>query len=185
MMQKIFNQINQKTLILILTSVFFLMITTSSVYTVWPQIKDIKSGWLIRDELRKTANNKDEMDEQQAKLAQKIEELKRDLKGEMANLPGKKIESYIIGKLQSISWDHEINLLGVKPAKGNEIQMFQEILFNVQLSGDYFGLYKWLQDLREQIGFIVIKNIEIKHINESNAGAPLLMRLTIASYTSI
>ena len=63
--------------------------------------------------------------------------------------------------------------------------MFQEILFNVQLSGDYFGLYKWLQDLREQIGFIVIKNIEIKHINESNAATPLLMRLTIASYTSI
>ena len=100
----------------------------------------------------------------------------------MADLPEKKMESFIIGELQNISWNHEINLIGVKPVKGNEIQMFQEILFKVQLSGEYFDLYKWLHDLRDQLGFIVIKSLELNSINDSDSNAALLMRLTIASY---
>ena len=114
-----------------------------------------------------------------------VAKMKRKLKGDMANLPEKKMEAYIIGKLQNISWNHEINLVSVKPAKGNEIQMFQEILFKVQISGDYFDLYKWLLDLRNQLGFIVIKNLELNKLNINDPDTTLLMKLNIASYKSI
>jgi Tfp pilus assembly protein PilO len=108
--------------------------------------------------------------------------MQRELKGDMANLPENKIEAYIIGELQNISWNHEISLIGVKPVKGDNIQMFQEILFDIQLSGEYFDLFQWLLDLRDQLGFIVIKNLELNSVNASQHSSQLLMKLKIASY---
>lgn len=184
-MTQIFNQISQKTFVFLLVGVLMLMLATTSVYGLWPQVKGIKSGLATRDELRELIANKEQLDEQHTKLEQEVEIMKRKLKGDMANLPEKKIEAYIIGELQNISWNHEINLIGVKPVKGSEIQMFQEILFNVQLSGEYFDLYEWLLDLRDQLGFIVIKSLELNSINQNDADTSLLMKLTIASYKSL
>ena len=158
------------------------MTTTSSVYGVWPQIKDMKLSIEIRNELRDLVKNKEQLKGQHEKVAQEVLDMKRNLKGDMANLPEKKMEAYIIGKLQDISWNHEVILKGVKPMKGNEIQMFQEILFDIQLSGEYFDLYKWLLDLRYQLGFIVIKSIELNAFDNSGTNSSLLMKLTIASY---
>jgi len=178
-----FSQINKNTFLILLVGALLLMVATSSVYAIWPQIKDIRSGFDTRNELRELVTNKDQLDEQHAKLEQEIVTMKRNLKGDMANLPEKKMEAYIIGELQNISWNHEVSLIAVKPAKGNEIQMFQEILFNIQLSGEYFDLYDWLLDLRNQLGFIVIKSIELNTANNNNA--TLLMKLTVASYKSL
>ncbi len=184
-MLNFFNQINQKTLLFALVGSILLMLATSSVYAILPQIKDMRSGISTRYELRELVANKEKLDEQEVKVAQEIEVIKRNLKGDMANLPEKKMQAYIIGELQNISWNHEINLIGVKPVKGNEIRMFQEVLFKVQLSGEYFDLYEWLHDLREQLGFIVIKNIELNLANEESSDTSLLMKLTIASYKKI
>lgn len=177
------NQINKNTFLLLLVGALLLMVTTSSVYAIWPQIKEIRTGLDTRNELRGLVTNKDQLEEQYAKLAQEVKAMKRNLKGDMANLPEKKMEAYIIGELQNISWNHEVSLIAIKPAKGNEIQMFQEILFNIQLSGEYFDLYNWLLDLRDQLGFIVIKSIELNISNTNNT--TLLMKLTIASYKSL
>ncbi len=185
MMAQILDQINQKTLFLILMGFALLMLATSSVYGIFPQIKEMNSDLSKRTELKELVSNKDQLDEQKNNLVEKIEKIKRDLRGDMANLPEKKIEAFIIGELQNISWNHEINLIGVKPVKGSEIQMFQEVLFKVQLSGEYFDLYEWLLELRNQLGFIVIKNLELNSSNDSSNDALLLMKLTIASYKSI
>ena len=184
-MTQIFSQISQKAFVFLLAGVLMLMVATTSVYGLWPQIKDIKSGLVTRDELRELVANKEQLDVQHTMLEQEVETMKRKLKGDLANLPEKKMEAYIIGELQNISWNHEINLIGVKPVKGNEIQMFQEILFKVQMSGEYFDLYEWLLDLRDQLGFIVIKSLELNPINQNDTDTSLLMKLTIASYKSL
>ena len=180
-----FNQFNQKTLLIMMVGSILLLVSASSAYGIWPQIKDVRSGVTTRNELKELVSNKDELAEQQQKLAREVEEIKHNLKGDMANLPEKKIESFIIGELHNISWNHDINLIGVKPAQGNQIQMFQEILFNVQLTGEYFDLYKWLHDLRDQLGFIVIKSLELNATKNDNNNSTLLMNLTIASYKSV
>ena len=167
-----------------LTGFTLLMLATSSVYGILPQIKEMKSGLSKRTELKELVSNKYHLDKQKSILVENIEQIKRDLRGDMANLPEKKMESFIIGELQNISWNHEIDLMGVKPVKGSEIQMFQEILFKVQLSGEYFDLYKWLHELRNQLGFIVIKNLELKPLNGNDRDTLLFMNLTIASYKS-
>ncbi len=167
-----------------LTGFTLLMLATSSVYGILPKFKEMKSGISKRTELKDLVSNKYHLDKQKSILVEEIEQTKRDLRGDMANLPEKKMESFIIGELQNISWNHEINLMGVKPVKGSEIQMFQEILFKVQLSGEYFDLYKWLHELRNQLGFIVIKNLELKSMNGNDGDTLLYMNLTIASYKS-
>lgn len=182
---QVLNQLNQKTVLLMMIGSILLLVTASSAYGFWTQIKDIRTGLMTRNEMKELVSNKDELEEQQLKLAQEVEEIKHNLRGDMADLPEKKMESFIIGELHNISWSHDINLMGVKPAQGNQIQMFQEILFNVQLTGEYFDLYKWLHDLRDQLGFIVIKSLELNSIGNNNNSSTLLMKLTIASYKSL
>ncbi|QMU60502.1 MAG: type 4a pilus biogenesis protein PilO [Gammaproteobacteria bacterium] len=182
---QVLNQLNQKTFLLMMVGSIFLLVAASSAYGIWPQIKDIKTGLMTRNEMKELVSNKDKLDEQQLKLAQEVKEIKHNLRGDMADLPEKKMEAFIIGELHNISWNHDINLIGVKPVQGNQIQMFQEILFNVQLSGGYFDLYKWLHELRAQLGFIVIKSLELNTINNNDNNSILLMKLTIASYKGL
>ncbi|MFK7816937.1 MAG: type 4a pilus biogenesis protein PilO [Gammaproteobacteria bacterium] len=182
---RVFDQINQKTFLIILVGSILLLVSASSAYGIWPQIKDIRADVLTRDEMKLLVSSKGHLDEQQLKLTHEVEEIKYNLKGDMADLPEKKMESFIIGELHNISWSHDINLIGVKPAQGNQIQMFQEILFKVQLTGEYFDLYKWLHDLRGQLGFIVIKSLELNQTQSDNNNSTLLMKLTIATYMSV
>ncbi len=179
------DQINQKTFLLLLVGAVLLLVATSSVYGIWPQIKDMKSEFTTRNQLKELITSKEKLDEQYTKMQEEVKKMKRNLRGDMANLPEKKMEAYIIGELQNISWEHGINLIGVKPVKGKEIQIFQEILFKVQLSGEYFDLYDWLFDLRQQLGFIVIKSLELNPIAQDSDNSLLLMKLTIASYKSL
>ncbi len=106
---QVLNQLNQKTVLLMMIGSILLLVTASSAYGFWPQIKDIRTGLMTRNEMKELVSNKDELEEQQLKLAQEVEEIKHNLRGDMADLPEKKMESFIIGELHNISWSHDIN----------------------------------------------------------------------------
>ena len=178
------DKISQKTLLLIMGGILLLTFTASSAYGIWPQVKDINVGLQTRNELQGLVSNKGRLDEKQESLAKEIQVLKQNLKGDMADLPEKKMESFIIGELQNISWDHDIALVSVKPVEGNDIQMFQEIMFNIYLKGEYFNLYSWLIDLKKQLGFVVIKNLEMSTLDQNKIEDSIEMKLTVASYKS-
>ena len=108
--------------------------------------------------------------------------LKNKLQGGMVDLPDNQMESFVIGQLQGISWRNKIELMGVRPGKGSNIQALQEVLFDVEISGDYFDLYAWLQELDDQLGFVVIKSFTIRPLDTSLTGPRLIARLTIVSY---
>ena len=100
----------------------------------------------------------------------------------MIDLPDNQMESFVIGQLQGISWRNKIELLGVRPGKGSLIETLEEILFDVEIAGDYFDLYAWLQELDDQLGFIVIKSFSIHPHDTSLNGQRLIAKLTIVSY---
>ena len=184
-MLDILDQIDTKVFVPLLAGIVILSLAITTLYAIQPQVKDLRNGYLTHKDLKIIVANKDELKDQITGLENKVNKMKRKLKGDMANLPEKKMEAYIIGELQNISWNHQIDLIGVKPVEGNEIQMFQEILFKVQLAGEYFDLYSWLIDLRNQLGFIVIKNLEINKFKQNDRDSTLSMKLTIASYKHI
>ena len=118
------------------------------------------------------------LDEQYAR----IEDLKYRLHGDMADLPVRQVESYIIGRLQRISWANDVELVSVEPATGERIQIFQELLFNVQLSGQYRDLYRWLWDARSELGFVLVKEYRLARQDNEDETPRLVADLSLASY---
>lgn len=184
-MPALLSQMNSRTFLLSIVGVITIIFVIAVTYLIMPEVKSYRLLSSDLGLLRGLVINKSSVTTEINNLEGKVTEAKRRLKGDMANLPEKEMEAYIIGVLQNISWDNDINLMGVKPSKGSEIHIFQEVLFNVKISGDYFDLYNWFIEIRENLGFIVIKQLNLSPMRTSESDVPLLMDLTIASYKSI
>ena len=103
----------------------------------------------------------------------------------MANLPVKQVEAYIIGRLQRISWNNDVELVSVEPSTGDRVQIFQEILFNVQLVGEYEDLYAWLWEARSDLGYVVVKEYGLTRHNSDDREPLLAADLSLASYRAV
>lgn len=184
-MKSILSKMDFRTFVLSVVGVVSVMIIGFSTYALKPQLKkySVSNNGLVK--LERIAKTDKDIVSNIENLSQEIEVVKHKIKGDMVDLPEKEMESYILGVLQNISWNHNIKLIGVKPSQGKEIHIFQEILFDVKLSGSYFDLYQWFLTLREDLGFIVIKNMNMNPSSNAGGEIPLLMNLTIATYKSI
>ncbi len=111
-----------------------------------------------------------------------IDELKFRLHGDMANLPLKEVESYVIGRLQKISWRNSVELISVEPAAGQQVQTFSEMLFNIELIGEYANIYRWLWDAKNELGFVVVKEYSMRRRDDIDDNPRLLTRISLASY---
>ena len=135
--------------------------------------------------LEATARDGRELELQLEQQHESIAELRYQLDGDMANLPVRQVEAYIIGRLQRVSWDNDVELLSVEPASGERIQIFQELLFNVQLAGRYEDLYRWLLEMREDLGFVVVKEYQLSRADNEDDDPKLLANLSLASYRAV
>ena len=118
-------------------------------------------------------------------MREEVRTLEQRLHGDLAGLPVKEVEAYVVGRLQAISWRNRVDLVGVEPGDGEDIETFREVLFRVRLNGDYFDLYSWLRDLGRELGFIVIKQYEMSPINQNEQNPRLEAVLTIAAYRTM
>ena len=184
-MINLIEKLDKRKFVTILAGVSLIIFSAIFSYVLWPQFTSYKKSINDLAVLEDIIASKNDVQYELGSLKAQIDHAKRKLKGDMADLPEKEMEAYVIGVLQNISWDNEVDLIGVKPAKGNEINIFQEILFRVKLAGEYHDLYRWFVELRSQLGFIVIKNLNLNPINTQEDTTPLKMDLTIASYKSI
>lgn len=170
-------------LILVLTGTVAL--TPVSTYVVWPTYKDLRAAVASRSTLTSATNASIDLKERIARLQEDVAALERRLHGDLAGLPEKEVEAYIVGRLQAISWRNRVDLVGVEPGEGDDIEAFREVLFRVRLTGDYFDLYSWLHDLGQELGFIVIKQYEMSPIDRSEQNPRLEAELTIAAYRTM
>ena len=123
-----------------------------------------------------------DLDVQLSALGAEIEDLKYTLHGDTSNLPLKQVEAFVIGRLQTISWKNHVELVGVRPRSGSLQGPFRELLFDLDLRGDYFDLYSWLKDVSSELGFIVVKKFEMSRDTVDDEEPVLLVKLTMASY---
>lgn len=114
-----------------------------------------------------------------------LEDLEYRLHGDMADLPPKQVEAYIIGRLQRVSWNNNVEFVSVEPATGDRVQIFQETLFNVELVGHYEDLYRWLWEARKDLGYVVIKEYALTRRDGSDVEPRLLANLSLATYRAI
>ena len=181
-MQELLLQIDLSRFRLILGGGGLILIVIAAVYSVVPQLKEYRTAIASVAMLEEVSQDGSELDARLQERGSSIEALKQKLHGDMANLPPKEVEAYIIGRLQRISWNNDVELVGVQPIQGERVQIFREMLFNVQLVGEYADLYRWLWEARSELGFVVIKEYELNRKDNDDQAPRLAAKLSMASY---
>jgi hypothetical protein len=154
-------------------------------YVIWPQVKAYRSATNDRTTLERVAEKGEALEPKVASMQHEVETIGHQLHGDMVDLPDKQLEAFVIGRLQGISWRNNVELRGVKPGKGAVVQIFREVLFDVEVSGDYFDLFAWLQELRKELGFVVVKQFFMRPLERDKDNPRLSVKLTIVSYRRV
>ena len=184
-MQELLQKMGLRELRLLLLG--FGAIVTVAVATgfVVPKAKALRVASGEVSVLEEAAVDGAELDRHLQTQYENIEALKYRLHGDMANLPARQAEAYIIGRLQRISWNNDVELVSVEPAIGERVQIFQEMLFNVQLTGQYGDLYRWLWNARDELGFVVVKEYRLTRNDNEDDAPELVADLSLASYRAV
>jgi len=158
--------------------------TTAIIVTMalLPGIKSYQSNAKAVAILEEAKENSADLEQQLQDRSANIEALKFRLHGDMANLPLKQVEAYVIGRLQKISWRNDVDLVSVQPSSGQQVQIFSEVLFNIELVGEYNNVYRWLWDAKNELGFVVVKEYGMRRRDDVDDDPKLLTKVSLASY---
>lgn len=182
MMEAFLDRLELRQLRLLLAGALLLVLSLAGVYAVMPGVKAYRANAASIENLERNAPDDGMLARQLEDTAREIDDLRRRLHGDMANLPIKQVESFVIGKLQRISWENRVELTGVQPAAGEKVQVFREMLFNVRLAGEYKQLFHWLWQARNELGFVVIKELRMQRTDARDENPVLVAQVTLASY---
>ncbi len=178
------QRLDARSLSLLLAGITLVLAAALFSYLLWPQFKAYRAAAESRDSLQSVVENDNRLLETLSALRNEVRTLRQSLHGDLAALPTKEMQGYIIGRLQGISWRNKVEFLGMQPREGEAIEKFQEILFDVQLLGDYFDLYNWLRDASKELGFVVIKQYQMAPVNPEAENTRLGVKMTMAVYRS-
>ncbi|MDJ0806943.1 MAG: type 4a pilus biogenesis protein PilO [Gammaproteobacteria bacterium] len=184
-MQDFFESAEPRVVAMVLGAIVLLIGVLQISYLLWPQLKAFNAVNESHAVLQSVVNSSEGLDQQLAKAQSEVQNLARQLHGDMAGLPAKQMESYIIGRLQKVSWDTGVELIRVKPGDGQKVQMFQESLFEVEIHATYFDFFTWLRTIGEELGYIVVKKYEIKPRGRELSDPKLGIVLTMVSYRMV
>jgi len=176
------DRLDDRSLLLLMAGVAGLLLAAGVVYLLVPEYKALNTAVETRANMRETVSKGKAVFGELEHLAEQVTELRQRVHGDMANRPLKQMESYIIGRLQKISWEHNVELRGVAPGPGRSVQMFKEIVFDVELVGAYFDLVAWLRELSRQLGFVVVKEYRMRPLNVADLEPELALNLKMVSY---
>jgi len=182
MMDALLKNVAPGTLIMAMGGVFLLIVAAFISYGLWPQISEYRMSLHTIALLEDVVVNADLMNREIENAEKEITMLDKNLHGEVLDMPNRQMEAYVIGRLQEISWKNSVKLLGVRPGTSNTVTSLEETPFDVEVSGDYFDLYAWLQDLGSELGFLAIRHFNISPLNSGTADSDLKASLTLVSY---
>jgi len=112
-------------------------------------------------------------------IRQETDSLTKQLQGQTPLLSSSKLVAHVINGLDNISSQHEVQFLGLRPAAPGTVKYFEELPFAIEVSGNYFSLFDWLQQVEKELGPMVVKKINIEPVSGSQKQ---VMRLNMVSY---
>ena len=184
-MRELLQRMNPRELRLMLLGVGAVLVAVLGVGLVLPAAKSVVAARETVAVLESASLDRSELQTHLQEESKNLEELRFRLYGDMANLPVKQVEAYIIGRLQEISWGTSVDLISVEPTMGEQVEIFQEMLFNVQLVGEYEDLYRWLWAVRNELGYVVVKEYNLTRHDNGDEEPMLLADLSLASYRAV
>lgn len=117
-------------------------------------------------------------------MVARLKAINQKLYGAEGSLSPEQLEADVIGRLQTLSWTHNVRLQAIQPRQGDVVDGFQETNFSVSLIGRYPDLYRWLTGIDSELGFIVIKDYRMEPVGSNNA-ASIAVAVTLATYRSV
>ena len=172
---------------LLLAVVILLAALAQGIYLLWPQYQKWQQQQDSEQLLLRATRGNSDLEQQIRQQEARIDALNQRLYGELTGLPEKQIESFLVGRLQNISWNTGVELISVVPGSGNRIQDFREILFHVRLQARYRDFFDWLQQVRRDLGYSIIQRFELSPMPgqtrpEELADPLLRINLTLVIY---
>ncbi len=141
-MLPVFEKLDMREFRLVLLGLGLLITTLIVSAALLPGAKTYRSAAKAVAVLEDARENSADLEQQLQERHANIEELKFRLHGDMANLPLKQVESYVIGRLQKISWRNDVELISVKPAAGQQVEIISEGFVKIELVGEYDNTYR-------------------------------------------
>lgn len=185
-MQDFLEQTHPRTFMVMLSALVVLVVALPVTYLLIPQIKLYQSNDTELESLDNAVINSDSLERQLLSIGEEVRILSRQLHGDMAKLPLKQMESFIVARLQKVSWENQIELVAVRPGEGRLVQNFRESLFDVKLVSGYHNFFKWLQMVSDELGYIVVNEFDISpRTTEASDNPQLNISLTLVSYRMV
>ena len=182
-MQDWIDNAEPRVIAMALIGLLLLLFSAEVMYLLWPQFKSYKQLNNSHTLLLQASSNSGSLNEQLTVISKEVEKLSRDLHGDMAALPERQMESFVIGRLQKVSWTTDVELISVEPGRGSQVQNFRESLFEVKLNAHYHDFFAWLQIVNDELGYVVVKKFEIRPNDRGKLEDPRLdFVLTLVSY---
>jgi type IV pilus assembly protein PilO len=181
-MLKQLNQIPPRMLLLLLSAVVGLTLAVSYLYVLKAPLTEYRRYRQTRALLEAEVANGAQHSVELAKLENEVEALESRLLSGSQRVSVHQMVAHIIDQLDRIAGHHDVQLVGVKPGSINQVFMFEEVPFDVEITGGYFSLYDWLKEVERELGPMVVKKYDITPVGKANRTR---MKLTMVSYRSV
>lgn len=178
-MFKYLQQVQPQTLLLLMGSIILLTLLAAYLYVFKTPLNTYRQAQQTVELLQNEINTGISLPNQLAATQNTVSQLEQQLHGSAPSLPINQKIALVIGKLDEISAIHKVNLNSVKPGEVAQAFMFQELPFNIEISGSYFTLVNWLHQAEQDLGPIIIKEFIMY---SDAASSNVSMKLKLASY---
>ena len=108
-----------------------------------------------------------------------VEELRTRLYGGSSAVPLREMESYVIQTLDRISARHDVELVGVRPREIGQVLMFDELPYDVEVTGSYLRLWDWLRAIETELRPMVVNSYELSRTQSAD---PVSLTLRLVAF---
>jgi Tfp pilus assembly protein PilO len=88
----------------------------------------------------------------------------------------------VVGDLNRIGKLHAVSISSVRPAESRAVLMFNEVVFEIAARGSYQSLYEWLRQVENEVGPLVVSQIELRPQQGSDM---LALTLKLSAYNRL
>lgn len=124
-----------------------------------------------------------------SKTAAQIERLKAELpsleKALVGNSSARSEDTVILSLMDvlgRVGGRHGVALGSVRPGARRTIERLEETTYDIDVRGDYRGLYQWLRDTQASVAPLVVTGITLRSIDE---GKRVALALKLADYRPV
>jgi Tfp pilus assembly protein PilO len=155
------KQIKPQMLAILLVSLILLTLIAGYLYVLKSPVQDFIQARQTLELLDTELQTGVPVASQIESFQQQVSQLHQQLHGNSQNMPLNQMIAFVIGQMDRIAATHDVKLISVEPGNVVKIFMFQELPFHVTVTGNFFSLFDWLNQVEHDVGPIVIKKFEL------------------------